>query len=148
MIAHNGKLFIIATEGFAGFGPVIVASNPASGNNNFQYAFDPAVTAFELETYQNQLYIGTGANVFAFPPDPTIPAFSVLRSTTSGTPPYDTTPVIVDGAYYGSNASRSVVSMGVFQGNLYVGTDRPAELLRIKPDDTWDIIAGRARGRL
>ena len=35
--------------------------------------------------------------------------------------------------------------MHVFKGRLYVGTDRPAELLRINPDDTWDLVVGTPR---
>jgi len=35
--------------------------------------------------------------------------------------------------------------MHIFKGRLYVGTDRPAELIRIYPDDSWDLIVGTPR---
>jgi hypothetical protein len=35
--------------------------------------------------------------------------------------------------------------MAVFRGQLYVGTNRPTELIRINADDTWDVIVGEPR---
>jgi hypothetical protein len=35
--------------------------------------------------------------------------------------------------------------MHPFAGALFVGTEFPAELIRINADDSWDLIAGRAR---
>ena len=35
--------------------------------------------------------------------------------------------------------------MYVFNGRLYAGTDKPAELIRINPDDTWDLVVGTPR---
>lgn len=40
---------------------------------------------------------------------------------------------------------RGAVSMQEFQGRLYIGTDRPTELIRINPDDSWDLVVGPPR---
>ena len=41
--------------------------------------------------------------------------------------------------------SRSVVSMQEYQGRLYLGTATMTEVLRINPDDTWDLVVGPPR---
>ena len=41
--------------------------------------------------------------------------------------------------------SASVVSMYVYKDSLYAGTHKPAQLLRINPDDSWDVIVGKPR---
>jgi hypothetical protein len=145
MVSYQGRMFVIGTEGYGGFGQIFEAANPAGGNDNFRLAFEEDLTAFQLGTYNGYLMIGTGKNILAYPPDLDVPPFQVLKSDTSGDPPYDTTVVIPDGGYRTTRASRSVVSMHEFKGQYYVGTDRPAELYRINPDDTWDLMAGTAR---
>ena len=35
--------------------------------------------------------------------------------------------------------------MHVYNGQLYVGTASPAEIYRINPDDTWDLVVGTPR---
>jgi hypothetical protein len=37
------------------------------------------------------------------------------------------------------------MSMAVFRDSLYAGTDRPTELIRIRPNDQWDLVVGEAR---
>ena len=145
LISYRGRLYVIASVGYAGFGPVLEATDPAGGNDQFHLALSADTTAFELETFNNFLYIGSGTNAFAWPPDPDTPPFSVLKTNAQGTPPYTPTAVITQGAYRQPLASRSVVSMYQFKGKLYVGTDRPAELLRINADDTWDLVVGTPR---
>lgn len=142
LTSYQGKLYVIATTGFAGFGPVLEADNPALGNDNFHYALPETLTAFELATFDDYLYIGTGGNAFV---DPNTPPFEVLKTDASGTPPYSFTTVIADGGHRAFLPSRSVVSMHVFKDQLYVGTDRPAELYRINADDSWDLIVGAPR---
>ena len=145
LTAFEGKLFVIATVGFAGFGNVLVSDNPAGGNDNFQLALSPEITAFELSPFNNSLYIGTGDSIFAWPPDFNTPPFAVLRTAAASTPPYTTTTVIPEGGYRPNTPSRSVVSLYEFQNQLYVGTDRPAELYRVAADDSWDLIVGSPR---
>jgi hypothetical protein len=40
---------------------------------------------------------------------------------------------------------RGAISMQEFRGRLYVGTDRPTELIRINPDQSWDLVVGPPR---
>lgn len=144
LTAHRGRLFVIATLGYAGFGPVLMADDPARGNNNFRFALPEDITAFELQTHNGCLYIGAGTNPFADlgrEPEP----FSVLRTEAQGQPPYTPITVVAQGGFRQSRPSYSVVSMHVFKGDLYVGTDQPAELIRIHPDDSWDLIVGTPR---
>jgi hypothetical protein len=42
-------------------------------------------------------------------------------------------------------APHAAISMQEFQGSLYVGSDRPTELIRINPDDSWDLMVGPPR---
>ena len=86
--------------------------------------------------------------------------FEVLKADVSGTPPYTYQPVIRYGGYSGppnendrDERNVEVLSMKEFQGRLYVGGNgvvslsagRPAELLRVNADDTWDLVAAKAR---
>ena len=82
----------------------------------------------------------------------------IWKTRAHGNPPYRWTKVLSLGAYRGK-LNEGVLSFGVFRGALYVGThiamgghDRKyevgpaaAELIRLWPDDEWDLIAGTPR---
>jgi len=84
--------------------------------------------------------------------------FQIWKTRPEGEPPYRWTKILEDGAYRGPVSSFPSV-MFVFRGALYVGgtlqrqgrggRDRygpfPAELIRIYPDDSWDLVAGSPR---
>jgi hypothetical protein len=103
---------------------------------------------FTLCPFNDQLYAGTFNNG----------GFQLWRSHCRGDPPYHWTKVIDRGAGRGS-LNQIALSLMPFNGALYVGTgiqnggcDRvngigPAgsELLRVHPDDTWDVIVGSPR---
>jgi len=103
---------------------------------------------FTMATMGNQLYAGTF----------NLNGFQVWRSDCLGKPPYHWTKVIDQGAYRGA-LNQAVASMKEFKGAMYVGSgiqgggrDRinnigpdAAELIRIWPDDSWDLIVGTAR---
>ena len=107
------------------------------------------LTIFELAVFDDHLYAGTGNAV---------DGFHVWKTDARGKPPYRWTKVITAGAYRG-RLNEVVMSMGVFGGALYVGGgvrrggfDREykvgpaaAELIRIHPDGTWDLVAGTPR---
>jgi hypothetical protein len=97
---------------------------------------------YSIIEFNGQLYIGTGAR--PYPNDPNIPGFSVYRTTATGEPPYEFIPVMTDGGYF-RRPSKTVVHMEVFNGSLYIGTNQPAEVYRIHPDDNWDLIVGDPR---
>src|SRR5690606_41153341 len=83
--------------------------------------------------------------------------YQIWRSTCERKP-YHGEPVVVDGAGRGP-LNQSVLSMYPFKGALYVGSaiqgggiDRqngvgpaPPELIRIRPDKSWDLLVGDAR---
>ncbi len=105
-------------------------------------------TCFEMVEFCGYLYVGT-LNPFS--------GFQIWK-TRAARKPYRWLPVIRNGAYRGK-LNEIAISMCVFDGDLYVGSaiqnggyDRinkvgPAapELIRIHPDDSWDLIVGSAR---
>lgn len=83
--------------------------------------------------------------------------FQLWKTAAEGQPPYQWTRVLEDGAYRPISSFPSC--MYVFRDALYIGCtlqrqgrggrDRfgpfPAEMIRIYPDDTWDIVTGEPR---
>jgi hypothetical protein len=111
---------------------------------------DPSnLAVYTLRPAFGRLYAGT-AN-----PDR---GFQLWQTEARGEPPFDWSPVIIDGAG-AFNYNYAVCSMAEFKGALYVGGgitgfgyDKthdvgPAscELLRVYPDGKWDLIAGQMR---
>jgi len=76
--------------------------------------------------------------------DPTHHGYMIVKTKAEGEPPYDFDLVISHGAY-AADPSASVISEFVYKGRLYVGTDKPAEIIRLNPDDTWDLVMGTPR---
>lgn len=112
---------------------------------------DPAnTTVFEMATFNGQLYAGT------VNPDR---GMEVWRTDgNSDTLPYRWKRVIQQGAWRGPH-NELALSMCEFKGALYVGSavvnggyhrrykigPAAAELIRIWPDDSWDLIVGHSR---
>jgi hypothetical protein len=78
----------------------------------------------------------------------------VLKTTATGEPPYEFELIVDEGAYFDFFPSNAVVAMYVYDGRLYVGTDKPAEMIRINPEpeippenpwDLWDLVVGWPR---
>lgn len=104
---------------------------------------------FELEVFDGHLYAGTFNHVLGH---------QIWKTPATGSEPCRWTKVLERGAYRGS-LNEMAMSMCAFNGALYVGSglqnggyDRtyrigPAagELIRIHPDDTWDLVVGAAR---
>jgi hypothetical protein len=139
MASYNGSLFMTATTELTGQGIVVQSSNPASGN--FRIVTPPAFKAYELEVFNNFLYIGAADLV---------QGYSVWKTKATGTPPFALTPVVTNGAGRGKTMA-SVVAMHAFKGQLYAGSAgwdtplAPCELIRINPNDTWDLVVGNPR---
>lgn len=103
---------------------------------------------FEMASFSEHLYVGTLNPLTGFQ----------VWKTAGGRKPYRWSRVINNGAGRG-NLNELAISMCPFNGALYVGTaiqnggyDRanrvgPAapELIRIHPDDSWDLIVGTPR---
>ncbi|MEW6380460.1 MAG: hypothetical protein AB1611_12755 [bacterium] len=120
----------------------------------------PDVQPFEVEVFNNYLYVGT------VDPDN---GFSVLKTDAAAKNAnghYAFTPVVTHGAWRRDRLGREaynlneyVISMCTFRDRLYIGTGcglggfdfvtkvgpAPAEIIRINPDDTWQLVCGRSR---
>lgn len=134
LVTYKNRLYVhIGTV--AGEGVLLESSDPARGNDSFRQVSPKEMRVFEMLPYNGYLYVGLR--------DPK-KGYSVLRTDATGAPPYRFTTVVEPGAF-AANPSYSVISMFVFRGRLYVGTDRPGEVIRINPDDSWDLVCGAPR---
>ncbi len=142
MTMLNGQMYVTASSGLTGDGVILRVNNPDSANPTFTQISPPSFQTFELQVYNGQLYAGNGSS--------TNTGYSVYRSdASSDTPTW--TPVVLNGAGLGGGIT-SVVSMGVYRNQLYVGASGwyntlfPAsELITIYPNDQWDLVAGTPR---
>jgi hypothetical protein len=132
---------------------VLVTDDPASGK--WVEAAEPGfgdpenITIYALCTAHGYVYAGT-ANPHT--------GFQLWRTAAQGKPPFEWEPILLQGAG-GYNHNYAVSAMTEFNGALYVGSGitglgydtvydigpASAELLRVHPDGTWDLIAGRMR---
>jgi hypothetical protein len=106
-------------------------------------------SVFSMTVFANHLYISTGNPQRGF---------SLWKTRAQGDPPFDWQPVIVDGAGR-FNLNETAATLCPFNGALYVGSGLPGlgydkandvgpaafELLRVFPDDSWDLLAGTPR---
>ena len=137
MAIYRDRLYVSIGK-LRGEGKLYEADQPIGGNNNFRLVSPPRMQVYEMCVYNGYLYCGLTA-------DETMEGFYVVKTDASGEPPYEFNPVVKQGGYQSSLPSNSVVSMYVYKNRLYVGTDKPAEIVRINPDDTWDLIVGAPR---
>jgi hypothetical protein len=158
----NGILFVQVGD-YPGVGRVISTvpgQSPAAGDNAFQWASPPTaqLPVWILENFNNFVYAGTGN-----PPGAGIAAYGVWKTDGTGTAPYTWTPIITQGGYAQGLIADYAMSLEIFSdptycpgiGCLYVGTDRPNEMVRIHPDttgvvpvdsvDSWDLVVGNPR---
>jgi hypothetical protein len=139
MASYKGRFYVTVGSVF-GEGVILEATDPAGGNDNFRQVSPPGLLAFELIPFNGYLYVGSGQ-------DELFRGFDVLKTdaTPNGTPYYDFVPVVTNGADgpYLLGPNNAVLSMEVFQGRLFVGGQ--TDLLRINPDDTWDLVVGTPR---
>jgi hypothetical protein len=163
LVPFKGRLFTTPTGRTQGYGqaaecisevPIVFeSSDPSSGvwkEVSTPGFGDPNnLTVFEMATFNGCLYAGTA--------NPTS-GFQIWKTRADTTPPYQWSRVVTNGAYRG-RLNEGTLSMCVFNDALYVGSgianggyDRkhqigPAagEIIRIYPDDTWDLIVGNPR---
>ena len=107
------------------------------------------LTIFEMAEFNGRLYAGT-VNATS--------GFQLWRTEGTQAPPYNWTCVLTRGGDRGPY-NEVVVSMAEFNGALYVGSGiinggyhrelqvgpAAAEILRVWPDDSWDLIVGHPR---
>lgn len=107
------------------------------------------LTVFEMGVFNDHLYAGC-VNAQR--------GFELWKTDGEGGPPYRWKKVLERGAHRGP-FNEAVVSLMAFKGALYVGTGiinggyhreyklgpAAAEILRVWPDDTWDLLVGQSR---
>ncbi len=135
LLGHEGRFIVIAGR-FFGSGAIFESTNPMGGNNHFTQISPEGMEIFEMTSFNGYLYLGLAdfRN-----------GYSVVKMDVHKKKPYPITPVVTHGGYRKLWKSNAVVSMKVFKENLYVGCDSPPELIRINPDDSWDLIVGMPR---
>jgi hypothetical protein len=162
LTSYKGKLFTapagtatdeLMDRNFSAEITVYVTNDPVSGK--WRAAAQPGFSdpgngvIFSLAVFNGFLYAGTGNHESGF---------QIWKTDTSGKPPYTWKPVITDGAYR-YNLNMAAAAMTAFKGALYVGGGIPgfgydkandvgpgaAELIRIYPDDNWDLVVGTPR---
>ncbi len=135
LTSYKGQLFVIHGS-VQGNGVVLASPNPAAGDDAWRQVTPEPYRFFELVVFNGWLYLGAldleGG-------------YAVYKTNATGEPPYTLIPVVQRGGYLSPRPSGAVVSMHVFNGRLYVGTDSPVELIRINPDDTWELVVGTPR---
>jgi hypothetical protein len=165
VVAFKGRLFVAPshTKGNpreattqANIAPVVevrCTDDPTTGNWHVSSprAFgDPTnVVIFDMETCGDYLYVGVG-NVRE--------GFQLWRTNAEGDPPHRWEKVLDRGADRGQ-LNQAPVSFADFNGVLYLGTaiqnggwdktnnigPAPAEVLRVYPDKSWDLVVGDPR---
>jgi SAM-dependent methyltransferase len=158
LVGFKGRLFVSPTGrgrqwAFTGAPVVFESADPSS--RTWDPVSDPGFGdlsnggVFEMAVFNDHLYAGV-ANP--------ITGLQIWKSAIKGKPPYAWKKVLTHGGWRGK-LNQAVMSMLVFKGWLYVGTgirrggfDReyrtgPAagELIRIGPDDSWELVVGAAR---
>ena len=140
MASFQGRLLVSAYAGLTGDGALFEIIDPTGPEPQWAQVTPPEILVFEVATFDDHLYIGAGDAVTGY---------SVWKTDAVGAPS-TFTPVITGGAGRGESIT-SVVSMAEFRGRLYVGASGWAfafpssELVRIAPDDTWEVVVGNPR---
>jgi hypothetical protein len=162
ILGFDGKLFVapvgtvregVMDRNFGDVARLFVSDDPLSGkwHDAMEAGFGDAtnLTVFAIAAFDGHLYAGTGN------PER---GFELWKTRAQGTPPYEWKRVLTRGAYR-YNVNETTASMTVFNGALYVGSGLPglgydkahdvgpaaAELIRVWPDDSWDLLVGASR---
>jgi hypothetical protein len=164
LVPFKGKLFTspTGTRGFntkfvinvSGYPVIYENTDPGDGRGIWtpvcEHGFGESGNQgiFMMCPFMDKMYAGTFNNE----------GFQIWRSDCTGMPPYKWTKVMEKGAYRGA-LNQIVATMKVFKGALYIGTaiqngghdqnskigPAGSELIRIHPDDSWDMLIGSSR---
>lgn len=140
--SFNGQLFAIHAT-VQGNGPIVASPYPALGNDQWTQVSPEGEPYYAVAPFNGWLYAAT------FDP---FGGYSIQKTRAVNTanpnspdPPYEWITVVDRGAYRGSKPADFILQMYEFDGRLYVGADSHAEVIRINPDDTWDLVVGTPR---
>jgi len=141
----NGQMFVTAAS-YEGSGIIIASANPSAGDNTFQQVGPnwSVLPTWDVVPFNNYLYAATG---FLPQENPGATGYGLYKTAATGTPPYTFLPIIVDG---GNQTNASLLSPNglqllIFRNELYMGTAEPSELLKVRADDSWDLVVGEPR---
>lgn len=140
--SYKGKMYIIAGS-IEGNGVVLESANPKLGDNSFRVITKTGQLASELDVFNGFLYLSLSD----------FRGFRVVKTNAVETVPglgYTFTEIIPFGGGRTFFPNRDVWSMKPFNNKLYIGGNGVqsffgAELYRINPDDTWDLVSGDPR---
>jgi pimeloyl-ACP methyl ester carboxylesterase len=139
---YNGKLFATVAD-YRGVGFIIASDDPKAGDNAWFLAspIPEQFPVWNITVFNNFLYVTTGDKELANT------GYGLFKTDASGTPPYTYNYIVIRGGYNPDGRTRSPngLSFAEFNGELYMGTNRPTELIRVRPDDTWDLLIGEPR---
>lgn len=139
---YKGKLFATATN-LRGEGFIVASSNPSAGNDAWQRVSptpESVMPVWDLQVFNNFLYVAGGDREGTT-------GYFVWKTDAEGAPPYNYQVIIADGAWQPELKLRSpaALTLSVYKNQLYVGTDRKVEMIRIHSDDKWDLVIGAPR---
>ena len=141
MVTYKNKLFVTGSD-FRGVGVIFASDNPALGNDAWQQVSASAedFPVWTLKVFNDFLYVTTGDRQISV-------GYGVYKTDAEGSAPYTYQPVVINGGYQSIEVLRSpdALSLQEFNGQLYIGSNRPTELIRINPDDSWDLVVGHPR---
>lgn len=150
MTVHQGRLYVVNGP-IQGQGFLLEAENPAGGNDNFRQVSPPDMNVYSVRSFNGFLYVGVADS---------LRGYAVLKVNTTAAPPYRFIPVVSHAGFLTRNPKLSALGMQVHNGRLYVGTTGgrgvpvmdvtqgtfgPCEMIRINPDDSWDLVVGTPR---
>lgn len=153
MTLYKNRLYVCNIGSDQSSSVAIEAAHPEKGEFrtiNPPFFGDPTNdTPYALGVHNGYLYVGVANPV---------KGFYLYKTQCDGDPPYSFKPVLVNGAYRGK-LNETVMSLTSFNGQLYLGSGilfggydvlrnvgpAPAEMLRVRSDDSWDLICGSSR---
>lgn len=169
MTTFKDRLYILAGT-YTGPGTVLESADPALGNDAFREVVPEGMRVMELQAYNDQLYLGLrdtegrGYSVVRTDAEGDVPyAFTTVVPPGAGIQHSPNTDVLSmvefkGYLYCGANgigndvgspnltaeetAAASAEASAPEEENRYVNA---AELIRVHPDDSWDLIVGRPR---
>ena len=160
IVPFKGRLFTSPVVGqkrlepnIAGSAIVYASSTPNGGK--WEVACEPFfgdrnnVSVFHMAAFHDHLYAGT-LNVHE--------GFQIWKTDGEGKPPFKWKKVLGNGAYRGK-LNQMAMTLVPFKDHMYVGSaiqncswdfdnnigPAPPEILRLAPDDSWDLLVGEPR---
>jgi hypothetical protein len=132
LVSLNGSLAALlrTTAG----GALLSSSQPASGNNAWALASPSPeeLPLSEIARFNGALYLGVDSQ------GPTS-GYQIVKTSLDGAAPFSFVPVLARDEVF---APSRITSLAEHRGRLYAGSSWPSELIRIEPDDTWELVAG------